>query len=131
MIRLLLLAAALLAGACNSVDAEHGPLTGTASHVGDDEIEDVLELENGRVAFTYTDLAVYQIDLVSDSDEDVHAEVRGSWYDDAGMRVPDVTQHWKPVVVPPGTRYPLRLVAPSFNAVRCEVEVRIARSLKG
>ncbi len=129
MNRSALLMAALLLGACSSNEVTSGPLSGTSRFIGDSDIEDMVEMENGRIEFSESDLPVYQVDLINNEEEDVQAEFMSHWYDDRGVEVNDPTRGWRPIFLPGGGRHPIRVFAPSLEAVRCEVEVRLPHTL--
>lgn len=74
MNRLFLLLTLLLLpafAACSSGGVENGPLSGSARYTGDDDIEDVIELDEERISFGRSDFAVYQVDLVNRDEDDV------------------------------------------------------------
>lgn len=120
------LAALALAGAaCSSSGVRNGPLSGAAATVGDADVDDLVELDNERVAFGENELAVYQVEIVNRSRDAVRVEYRARWFDDDGIEVEDVTRAWRPVFVPAGSSYPVRSVARNMKAVRCLVEVRM------
>ena len=96
-----------------------------AATVGDPEVDDLVELENERVAFGDNDLAVYQVEIMNSSRDSVRLEYRARWFDDDGIEIDDVTRSWRPVFVPGGSSYPVRAVARNMKAVRCVVEIRL------
>lgn len=117
--------ALLLCIGCSSAGVENGDLSGATRPVGDSEIEDILIFEDERIAFSRSDLAVYQVDLINDDGKDVRAEYRARWFDDDGIEVPSPVRSWRPLFIPAGSHQPVRSVAPNMEAVRCEVEVRL------
>ncbi len=120
-----LCALALAGAACSSSGVRNGPLSGAAATVGDPEVEDLIELQNERVAFGDNQLAVYQVEIANQSRDAARVEYRARWFDDDGIEIEDVTRSWRPVFVPAGSSYPVRSVARNMKAVRCLVEVRL------
>jgi len=129
MNRSAILMAVLLLAACSSNEVTSGPLSGTSRFVGDSDIEDMVEMENGRIEFSESDLPVYQVDLINNDEDDVQAEYMAHWYDDRGIEVNDPTRGWRPIFIAGGGRHPIRVFAPSVEATRCEVEVRLPHPL--
>jgi uncharacterized protein YcfL len=119
------LAAALPLAACSSVDADYGPLSGTARALGE---VDGVDLSEGMIRFDDSDLAVYQITARNTDDEEKWIEYRARWFDDQGIEVDDATRTWLSVNIQPGSYVPLKAVAPTMKAVRCEIEIREASS---
>lgn len=118
------LCAAALAAACSSPGVHNGPLSGEAVTVGQDEINDMIELDHERVAFGDNDLAVYQVEVVNRTRGALRLEYRARWFDDDGIEVDDATRTWKPIFVSGSSSFPVRSVARNMRAVRCVVEVR-------
>jgi uncharacterized protein YcfL len=113
--------------ACSSPGVRNGDLSGIGRYVGDDDIEDVIELERERIAYSRNDLAVFQVDLVNQDDKDRRVEYRARWFDPDGIEVLDAARSWRPVFVPGRSSTPVRSTAPNMEAVRCEIEVRLHR----
>jgi uncharacterized protein YcfL len=111
--------------ACSASGVRNGDLSGAARPVGDPDIEDVVEFENERIAFGRSDLAVYQVEIVNDDDDDLRIEYRARWFDADGIEVDSVVRSWRPLFIPGGSHQPIRSNAPSMEAVRCEIEVRL------
>jgi len=111
--------------ACSSAGVENGALSGVSRYVGDNDIEDVIELDHERIAYSRNDLAVFQVDLVNTEDEDVRVEYRARWFDQDGIQQADVARSWRPVFIPGGSSTPVNSTAPNMDAVRCEVEIRL------
>ncbi len=122
----LLLAGALVASlaACSSSGVSNGVLSGQTQAVGGG-ISDLIELENERVTFGKNELPVYQVEVVNDADRDLRLEYRSRWYDADGIEVRDVTRAWQPLFLPEDSSAPIRSVAPSLDAVRAVIEVRL------
>lgn len=131
MNRLILLLTLLLLpafAACSSAGVENGPLSGSARYTGDDDIEDIIELDTERISFGRSDFAVYQVDLVNGDEDDVQVEYRALWFDADGIQVNSVTRSWKKVFVPGRSHTPVTSIAPNMEAVRCELEVRMSEN---
>jgi len=111
--------------ACSSPGVENGDLSGISRYVGDNDIEDVIVLDNERIAYTRNELAIFQVDLVNQDDEDIRVEYRARWYDPNGILQNDAARSWRPVFIPGGSNTPVTSTAPNMDAVRCEVEVRL------
>lgn len=116
--------AAALAAACSSSGVRNGPLSGESVTVGEDEVSDLVELENERVAFGDNDLAVYQVEVVNRTRGALRLEYRARWFDDDGIEIDDATRSWKPIFVSGSSSFPVRAVARNMKAVRCVIEVR-------
>lgn len=121
---LAVLCAAALAASCSSSGVRNGPLSGQAVTVGQDEVGDLVDLDNERVAFGDNDLAVYQVEVVNRTRGALRLEYRARWFDDDGIEIDDATQTWKPIFVSGSSSFPVRSVARNMRAVRCTVEVR-------
>ncbi|MDA1260710.1 MAG: DUF1425 domain-containing protein [Planctomycetota bacterium] len=118
------LCAAALAAACSSPGVHSGPLSGQAVTVGQDDVSDLIDLDNERVAFGGNDLAVYQVEVVNRTRGALRLEYRARWFDDDGIEVDDATRTWKPIFVSGSSSFPVRSVARNMRAVRCVMEVR-------
>lgn len=127
---LIILLATTLCMACSSEGVRNGPLMGTTRFVGDDDIESIIEKDNEHVDFAASDLAIYQVDLINADEEDVVCEVRPRWFGENGIEVKSVTRAWTPVHIAGRSSTPFSSVAPSFEAVRCEVEVRLYQPIE-
>ncbi len=119
---------ALFGLACSSAGVQNGPLSGTARYVGDDDIDDLVELSTERIRFGRSDVAVYQVELVNRDEDDISVEYRARWYDADGIEVQNVARSWKKVFVPGRSHQPVTSVAPNMEAVRCELEVRLSEN---
>lgn len=122
------LAPILLLGAfaCSSAGVQNGPLSGTARYVGDDDIDDIIELSTERISFGRSDFAIYQVELLNEDEDDVSVEYRARWFDSEGIEVESVARSWKKVFIAGRSHSPVTSVAPNMEAVRCELEVRLS-----
>jgi len=125
---LILLCVLLGTAACSSAGVQNGPLSGSARYVGDDDIEDIIDLSTERISFGRSDFAVYQVELQNQDEDDVRIEYRARWFDAEGIEMESVTRSWKKVYVVGRSHQPVTSVAPNMEAVRCELEVRISDS---
>lgn len=112
--------------ACSSAGVENGPLSGTARYVGDDDIDDIIELSTERISFGRSDFAVYQVELLNEDEDNVSVEYRARWFDAEGIEVESVARSWKKVFIAGRSNSPVTSVAPNMEAVRCELEVRLS-----
>jgi uncharacterized protein YcfL len=112
--------------ACSSAGVENGPLSGSARYVGDDDIDDIIELSTERISFGRSDFAVYQVELQNQDQDDVQVEYRARWFDAEGIEMQSVTRSWKKLYVAGRSYQPVKSVAPNMEAVRCELEVRVS-----
>lgn len=126
-----LLAAVLLCAGCSSNTVQNGPLSGTWRFVGDDEIEDLLEVQDASIATSLSDLPQFQVDLVNIDDEDVVCQWRARWYDARGMEITTPARSWQVLFIPAGSHQPVRSVGPSVQAMRCEIEIRLNQAVGG
>ena len=118
------LCVAAITASCSSPGVHNGALSGEAVTVGQDEINDLVELDNERVAFGDNDLAVYPVEVVNRTRGALRLEYRARWFDDDGIEIDDATRTWKPIFVSGSSSFPVRSVARNMRAVRCVVEVR-------
>jgi uncharacterized protein YcfL len=119
------LAASLPLAACSSVDADYGPLSGTASLQG--EVDDI-EMSEGMIRFDDSGLAVYQMTATNTDSDEKWIEYRARWFDDQGIEVDDATRLWIRVNIQPGSDVALKSIAPNMKAVDCKIKIREARS---
>lgn len=109
------------AGACSTVDADYGPLSGTTRELG--SLSGV-DLRDPRVRYDDSGMAVYQITVVNEDDEQRWVEWRARWFDEQGFEVRDPSQAWRRVSIEPNSYQPLRSIGPAPQAMRCEIEIR-------
>ncbi len=128
---LLLLAAGLLCTACSSNVIQNGPLTGMYRFVGDDEIEDLLEVQNAAISTSISDMPVFQVDLVNVDDDAVVCQWRARWFNAQGMEISSPARSWQVLFIPAGSHQPVRSVGPSVQAMRCEIEIRLQQAVGG
>jgi uncharacterized protein YcfL len=121
LLSVLLLSTALPLAACASTEADYGPLSGNAASVGN--VDDV-ELRDAIIRYDNSGLAVYQVTLVNEDDEERWIEWRSRWFDLEGFEINDPSRTWQRVNMQPNGYQPLRSIAPSALATRCEVQVR-------
>lgn len=128
---LTVLAVVALGAACKTVDGpppERPP--GQGYYVTLTEgLDNVCEIINERLV-EREDLHIFQMDVYNKTVEEVHCEVRASWFDAQGIEVKSLTQSWRPYVVPSGSTVTVKLTAPSPRAVQCEVVARAAHAIK-
>ncbi len=117
----LILAAIVPLASCSSVEVENGPLSGDARIVG--SISGV-EMETAVIRFDDSDLAVYQVMLNNENDDQTWVEYRAHWFDEGGIEVKNPTRVWKRVLMQAGARQAFRSIAPSMKAVECFMEFR-------
>ena len=113
---------------CSSPGVENGELSGNTRTIG--SADDGIELEQERIRFGDNDLAIYQVTLRNTHSARHTFEYRARWFDAEGMEVDDATRSWRPLVLDGGSFTPVRSVAPSMKALRCEIEVREHRPMK-
>ena len=114
------------AAACSSAGVENGPLSGSARFVGDEDIDEIVDLSTERIHFGRSDIAIYQVDLINQDEKDIQIEYRARWFDNDGIEVASVTRSWRKVFVPGRSHQPVTSVAPNMEAVRCELEIRLS-----
>ncbi len=119
-----LLACALPLASCSSAKAEYEDLSGNAYALGG--VDDV-ELRDAIVRFDDSGLAVYQVRLINEDDDTRWIEWRSRWFDDQGFEVKDQADAWRRIKLFPNGEEPLRSLAPSPAATRCEVQIRKAK----
>ncbi|MBC8403696.1 MAG: DUF1425 domain-containing protein [Planctomycetes bacterium] len=117
----LLLLAALPLAACSTVDAENGPLSGTARQLGS---VDNIEMTDGVIRFDDSDLAVYQVTLINQDNDQAWVEYHAWWFDEGGIEIRNPSAAWIRMNIQPGSHRAVRSVAPSMKAVRCEIQIR-------
>ena len=122
--RALPLLSALLLAACSSAGVQNGALSGQARFAGDSSIDSMVKLDNERIEYADSELAVYQVDIVNKRESPVRCEYRVRWFDDAGVLVNDAARSWVPIHLPGRSMHPVRVTARSMDAVRCVLEVR-------
>lgn len=114
----------VLLASCSSAGVENGALSGLARFSGDSSIDSMVLLENERVDYAASELAVYQVDIVNRTQDSVRCEYRSRWFDHDGILVNDATRSWVPIHLPGRSNHPVRVTARSMDAVHCELEVR-------
>jgi uncharacterized protein YcfL len=117
----LLLLAALPLAACSTVDAENGPLSGTARQLGS---VDNIEMTNGVIRFDDSDLAVYQVTLINEDNDPKWVEYHAWWSDESGIEIRNPSGAWIRLNIQPGSHRAVQSVAPSMKAVHCEIQIR-------
>lgn len=122
--RVLPLLCALLLAACSSAGVENGALSGMTRYAGDSSIDSMVALENERIDYAPSELAIYQVELLNKRESPVRCEYRARWFDQNGVQVSDAASTWVPIHLPGRSMHPVRVTARSVDAVRCLVEVR-------
>jgi len=65
-----------------------------------------------------------QIELISQTDNVVALEVKGSWYDEKGFAISDPKELWRLIIMNPREYKAITFTAPHQNAVKLELTAR-------
>jgi uncharacterized protein YcfL len=69
------------------------------------------------------ELMLVQFDLVNQRSAQIMFQWTVDWYDKQGLKVPDATQHWEPVVMPGYASNTISIVAPNAAATQWQLQI--------